>query len=96
MAMRQFTLRLTDGQYAFLERKKKELGRLVGVPKDIVSNSTVLQGLIQFWMVVDPVTKPGRSAHKEDGRKTTDSEEVRTPGQQERSAEPTAAELEEM
>ena len=51
----QITVRLTAGQSAFLERKKAELARhleLKGREAEI-SNSTVIQGLVDFWMTLE-------------------------------------------
>ena len=48
------TLHITADQSEFLKQKKIELRKLVG-PDDVinVSESTVLQGLLDFWMAFE-------------------------------------------
>ena len=59
----QITTRLRGRQSAFWERKKKELKRLAVLKgnEDKVSNSTMLQGLVELWMALDaPARKSGK------------------------------------
>ena len=48
------TVRLLDGQKAFWERKKAEIKRRMhSSRRNHVSNSTMLQALVELWMVID-------------------------------------------
>lgn len=51
----QFTVRLKPAQMAFWERKKKELARMKELQgnEDAISNSTMLQALVELWMTLD-------------------------------------------
>lgn len=55
----QITVRLNPGQAAFLERKKAELARHPELKgrEDAISNSTILQGLIDLWMTLEDEKK---------------------------------------
>ncbi len=58
--MKRKTVNLTPAQDAFVKRKKEELQRLVPqTEQDKITESGVIQGLINFWMTLEKGRKPG-------------------------------------
>ncbi len=53
--MVQMTIRIPPEQAAFIERKKSELQRssIVRPFRKHISNSTIIQGILAFWMAMD-------------------------------------------
>jgi len=63
----QMTVRLKGRQAAFWERKKKELRRMqiLSGKEDVLSNSTMVQGLVELWMTLDAPAKLTKQALKD-------------------------------
>lgn len=61
MKTKRKTVELTAAQDAFIKRKKVELQRLApSGDEDCITESGVIQGLIDFWMAIDSQRKvPG-------------------------------------
>jgi hypothetical protein len=64
------TIQITEGQAAFLDRKKKEIKRqaILGGLEHHVTDSKIIQGLIEVWMAWD-VKERENHPYKNDGRK---------------------------
>ena len=57
--LKRKTVQLKTHQDAFIKRKTAELKRLVPAgEEDLVTESGVIQGLIDFWMAYDARRKP--------------------------------------
>ena len=57
--LKRKTVQLKTHQDAFIKRKTAELKRLVPPgEEDLVTESGVIQGLIDFWMAYDARRKP--------------------------------------
>ena len=66
----QKTIRITEAQEAFLQRKKRDLKKfseLQGM-EELVSDSMVFQALLRYWMVQENEKPEEIKAHKMDGR----------------------------
>ena len=69
--LKKKTFEISPAQDAFLKRKKEEIRRLVPEgQEDRVTESTVIQGLIDMWMALDARKDASGASHKVNARKS--------------------------